>query len=147
MVTKVREKTKLKLRSKRERLVERPQALSNLPTSVVMAAQQLMNGSHDYEERAHSARGRDRVVAQQPRSFRRIQSAHQVRWVVRVGMGVVVWEVRVFVVVVVYMCVCVFVTDIFTFTHIPLCAVYLFSFSFCCFESLEQICNVIPILY
>ena len=79
----MREKTKLKLRSKRERLVERPQALSNLPTSVIMAAQQLMNGSHDYEERAHSARGRDRVIAQQPRSFRRIQSAHQVRWVVK----------------------------------------------------------------
>ncbi|KAK7478473.1 hypothetical protein BaRGS_00030319, partial [Batillaria attramentaria] len=78
---KVREKTKLKLRSKRERIPERPQAFKNLPTSVIMAAQQLMNGgshdgAHDPDNRPYSARGRDRVNAQ-PRSFRRIQSAHQ----------------------------------------------------------------------
>lgn len=77
---KVREQTKLKLRSKRERIVERPQALKSLPASVIMAAQQLMNGSHDEshdpDTRPYSARGRERINLQ-PRSFRRIQSANQ----------------------------------------------------------------------
>ncbi|XP_070177496.1 uncharacterized protein [Littorina saxatilis] len=74
---KVREQTKLKLRSKRERLVERPQAVKNVPGNVLLAAQQLLNGSNDYggDERVTSSRGRDRVTVQ-PRSFRSIQNSN-----------------------------------------------------------------------
>lgn len=73
---KMRERTKLRVRAKRDRI---PQPGLALPASVLMAAQQLLNGSHDpREEDRLSARGQSRVkVAQQPRSFRSIQSAHK----------------------------------------------------------------------
>lgn len=74
---KVREKTKLKLRSKRERIVDRPHALQRLPNSVIVAAANQLRNASQGEERSQSARGRDKERAQ-PRSFRRIQSANQV---------------------------------------------------------------------
>ncbi|KAL8626025.1 hypothetical protein ACOMHN_012617 [Nucella lapillus] len=81
---KVREQTKLKLRSKRTQLVDRPANMKTLPSSLILAAQNLMNGggpgSHDpadQDQRAQSARYRERPQPVQPKSFRRIQSAMQ----------------------------------------------------------------------